>query len=45
MVEAADPAMSRFNNLELGGESEELSAPQSLVKDEAYYQQEAQAAF
>ena len=37
--------MSRFNNLELGGESEEQSAPQPLVKDEAYYQQEAQTAF
>ncbi len=31
--------MSRFGNLELGGESEDLSqqAPQALVKDEAYY--------
>ncbi len=37
--------MSRFNNLELGGESEEQSAAQPLVKDEAYYQQEAQTAF
>ena len=37
--------MSRFNNLELGGESAEQSATQPLVKDEAYYQQEAQTAF
>jgi tetratricopeptide (TPR) repeat protein len=38
-------AMSRFNNLEFGGESDEQSESQPLVKDEAYYQQEAQAAF
>ena len=38
--------MSRFVNLELGGESEDQS-PQhkALVKDEAYYRAEAQAAF
>jgi len=38
--------MSRFVNLELGGESEDQSRrPKSLVKDEAYYCAEAQAAF
>ena len=38
--------MSRFVNLELGGESED-QAPQkkALVKDEAYYRAEAQTAF
>jgi tetratricopeptide (TPR) repeat protein len=38
--------MSRFVNLELGGESEE-QRPQkkALVKDEAYYQSEARTAF
>jgi len=38
--------MSRFVNLELGGESEE-QRPQkkALVKDEAYYQVEARTAF
>ena len=38
--------MSRFVNLELGGESED-QAPQQrpLVKDEAYYRAEVQAAF
>jgi tetratricopeptide (TPR) repeat protein len=38
--------MSRFVNLELGGESED-QAPQrkALVKDEAFYRAEAQAAF
>ncbi len=37
--------MSRFNNLELGGQAEEESGAQPLIKDEAYYQQEAQSAF
>ena len=38
--------MSRFNNLEFGDESEELSPqPKALVKDEAYYLAEARAAF
>ena len=37
--------MSRFNNLEFGGEAEEESAAQPLVKDEAYYLQQAQSAF
>lgn len=39
--------MSRFGNLELGGESEDLSqhAPKALVKDEAYYFALARAAF
>ena len=38
--------MSRFGNLELGGESEDQSHPlKPLVKDEAYYNAEAQAAF
>jgi tetratricopeptide (TPR) repeat protein len=38
--------MSRFNNLEFGNESEELSPQQpALVKDEAYYLAEARAAF
>jgi len=36
--------MSRFGNLELGGESEDQS-PQAAVKDEAYYFSEANAAF
>lgn len=38
--------MSRFGNLELGGESEDhLQQSRPLVKDEAYYCSEAQAAF
>ena len=41
--------MSRFFNLELGGESEDQSQqaqpPKALVKDEAYYLDEARAAF
>lgn len=39
--------MSRFVNLELGGESEDAShdQPKELVKDEAYYLAEANAAF
>lgn len=39
--------MSRFSNLELGGESEDRSRqkPKTLVKDEAYYFSEAQSAF
>jgi len=38
--------MSRFGNLELGGESEDHSQQnRPLVKDEAYYCSEAQAAF
>jgi tetratricopeptide (TPR) repeat protein len=39
--------MSRFVNLELGGESEDQSrqTPKSLVKDEAYYLAEARSAF
>jgi tetratricopeptide (TPR) repeat protein len=38
--------MSRFVNLELGGESDEHSLPKkALVKDEAYYQAEARTAF
>ena len=38
--------MSRFVNLELGGESEERSPQKkALVKDEAYYRAEAQSAF
>lgn len=38
--------MSRFENLELSGESEDQPRRQkSLVKDEAYYVHEAQAAF
>ncbi len=39
--------MSRFINLELGGESEDQShaSPQALVKDEAYYLAEARTAF
>jgi tetratricopeptide (TPR) repeat protein len=38
--------MSRFENLELSGESEEQPRRQkALVKDEAYYQAEAQTAF
>src|SRR6266403_3996341 len=38
--------MSRFSNLEFGGESEMLSQqPKALVKDEAYYSAEARAAF
>jgi tetratricopeptide (TPR) repeat protein len=40
--------MSRFVNLELGGESEDQpqqQRPKSLVKDEAYYLNEARAAF
>jgi len=38
--------MSRFNNLEFGGQfDDEQSQSQPLIKDEAYYQQEAQAAF
>ena len=40
-------AMSRFINLELGGESEDQSQERqgALVKDEAYYLNEARAAF
>jgi Flp pilus assembly protein TadD len=39
--------MSRFVNLELGGESEDRSQrqPRALVKDEAYYFSEARTAF
>jgi tetratricopeptide (TPR) repeat protein len=39
--------MSRFINLEFGGESEDqsLNREQGLAKDEAYYLREAQAAF
>ena len=38
--------MSRFGNLELGGESEDYSQPvKPVVKDEAYFSSEAQAAF
>jgi Flp pilus assembly protein TadD len=39
--------MSRFVNLELGGESEDESrpGPKALVKDEAYYQGQALTAF
>lgn len=39
--------MSRFINLELGGESEDQpqQSPQKLVKDEAYYLAEARTAF
>jgi tetratricopeptide (TPR) repeat protein len=39
--------MSRFVNLELGGESEDQSQrpPKALVKDEAYYLSEARTAF
>ena len=38
--------MSRFGNLELGGESEELRPQKkALVKDEAYYGAEARSAF
>ena len=37
--------MSRFSNLEFRGDSEEQSAPTPLVKDEAYYQEEAQTTF
>ena len=39
--------MSRFVNLELGGEAEKNSRPtqRALVKDEAYYCNEARAAF
>jgi tetratricopeptide (TPR) repeat protein len=38
--------MSRFANLELGGESEDQSRQQkALVKDEAYYRAEARTAF
>ena len=38
--------MSRFVNLEFGGEAEDHSHPQpALVKDEAYYAAEARAAF
>jgi tetratricopeptide (TPR) repeat protein len=38
--------MSRFGNLEFGGESEAYGhSPKTLVKDEAYYVSEARAAF
>src|ERR1044071_881989 len=38
--------MSRFGNLELGGEFEDHSEPlKALTKDESYYQAEAQNAF
>lgn len=38
--------MSRFGNLELGGESEDYSQPaKPLVKDEGYFSTEAQVAF
>lgn len=37
--------MSRFANLEFGGESEEQQAQQPLQKDEAYYLAEARAHF
>src|SRR6266404_5613841 len=38
--------MSRFTNLEFGGESEnQAQQPQALVKDEAYYFAEARTAF
>jgi tetratricopeptide (TPR) repeat protein len=37
--------MSRFSNLEFRGSAEEQSTSTPLVKDEVYYQQEAQTAF
>jgi tetratricopeptide (TPR) repeat protein len=37
--------MSRFSNLEFSGDAEERSASVPVVKNEAYYQQEAQTAF
>ena len=37
--------MSRFSNLEFRGDAEEQSAHTPLVKDEAYYQEEAQRTF
>jgi len=37
--------MSRFSNLEFRGDAEEQSAAAPLVKDEVYYQQEAQTAY
>jgi tetratricopeptide (TPR) repeat protein len=37
--------MSRFVNLELGGESEEQYSEKGLVRDEPYYLREGQAAF
>ncbi|HUJ71767.1 MAG TPA: tetratricopeptide repeat protein [Verrucomicrobiae bacterium] len=37
--------MSRFSNLEFRDDSEEQSASTPLVKDEVYYQQEAQTTF
>jgi tetratricopeptide (TPR) repeat protein len=37
--------MSRFSNLEFRGESEEQSESTGLVKDEAYYQQDAQTGY
>src|ERR1019366_8219822 len=47
MVRAETNFMSRFDNLELGGESEEQSpsSPKPLVKGETYYLNEARAAF
>ena len=37
--------MSRFSNLEFRDEPEEQSVSTPLVKDEVYYQQEAQTMF
>jgi len=37
--------MSRFSNLEFRGDAEEQSVSTPVVKDEVYYQQEAQTAF
>jgi len=37
--------MSRFSNLEFRGDAEEQSETTPLVKDEAFYQQEAQTAY
>src|SRR4051812_21758706 len=48
MVMSATTPMSRFVNLELGGESEDQPGeqrPRSLIKDEAYYFAEARTAF
>lgn len=48
MVWPPPTRMSRFGNLELGGESEDLPEQQhqkSLIKDEAYYVAEARAAY
>jgi tetratricopeptide (TPR) repeat protein len=37
--------MSRFSNLEFSGDAEERSASVPILKDELYYQQEAQTAY